>query len=67
MESPSDFLVADRVGKWDTNSVDDLTPLGELQKDSFLELAAASTIRSMPIEVISYFIGNHWVDILPFC
>ena len=51
MEPPSDYIISERVSKWDTQGEDNLTPLGELQKDSFLELAAASTIRAMPIEV----------------
>ena len=51
--APPEMLSIDKLSKWDGED-NPLAPLNSTQKDSFLELAAIASNRSMPIEVICF-------------
>ena len=50
--APPEMLSIDKLSKWDGDH-EPLAPLSLKQKDSFLELAAIASNRTMPIEVFS--------------
>ena len=55
----AEHLSIDMLSKWDGDNETALATLSTLQKDSFLELAAISSNRPMPIEVnLVFFLFN---------